>query len=183
MPQHRQRTKRFLTYGMTIYQLRQRKLTVAAFKKDAELLYCGLNAALARGDKDTLDKVATVSMAGILNPEIKRIRKVGFGAWQNHGPVTINVLNLVTAQVEDPAAAAAGGQKNFYIAQITTKIVSKQSYALYSKDSKLLGGDPDKQVDMVEYVVYERKLTDEAVGWRIAGKIASSNATLPENST
>ncbi|KAJ3243198.1 39S ribosomal protein L45, mitochondrial [Chytriomyces hyalinus] len=173
-----QRTKRMLTYGMTLYQLRKRKLTLKQFKQDAEVLYCGLNDALARGDKEQLEKVATVSMCGILNPEIKRIRKIGYGVWQHHGPVSTTVLNLVTAQVQnDPAAIGFGEEREFYIVQITTKVVSKQSYALFAKDGTLLGGDASKEVDMVEHVVFERKLSASDAGWKIAGKIASTVAS------
>ncbi|KAI9341639.1 hypothetical protein BDR26DRAFT_1006974 [Obelidium mucronatum] len=169
-----QRVRRGLKHGATLYQLKKRRVALPQFKADAAAAYCAVNDAVARADKAALDSAASASFAAMLNPELKRIKRVGLGAWAAHGPVRVNIVNMVTAQAQgDPSK----GDKAGLFCQITTKIASTQSYALYSHDKKLIGGDPEKRMDVVEYVVFERKLDadDGRLGiWKVAGKIATT---------
>ncbi|KAJ3010369.1 UNVERIFIED_CONTAM: 39S ribosomal protein L45, mitochondrial [Siphonaria sp. JEL0065] len=160
--------KRVPTICLTLYKLKTAKVTVSDFKKDAELLYCSMNEAVARGDKDMLEKVVNTGFASILNPEIKRIKRIGQGQWTHHGPIKIKTIGLATAKVEEEK-----GKESMYC-QINTRITSKQSYALYSHEGKLIGGDPEKYIDMVEYVVFDKKISaDGKIGpFKIAGKVA-----------
>ncbi|KAJ3296606.1 putative protein CXorf58 [Rhizoclosmatium sp. JEL0117] len=140
----------------SLWLIKQRKITVKQFKEDAKVLYINLNRGLARADKSILERAVTSSFASILNPELKRIKRIGFGEW-TCGPIDISVVNIVTATAQgDPSS----GDKEGLFCQITSRVKSKQSYALYSPDKKLIGGDPTKEIDMEEYVVYERKLSD-----------------------
>ncbi|KAJ3352636.1 hypothetical protein HDU83_007830 [Entophlyctis luteolus] len=157
-----QRTRRSLTYAMSLYQLRKNSLTVAQFKADAETLYIFLNKALASSDRQLLDRAATVSYASLLAPELKKLKKNNLvGEWNYKGPIKISVVNLVAARAEGDASK---GDKAGLFIQLTAKVSSRQTYALYDANTRMLvGGDPNKVVDLEEYVVFERKMNDDAV--------------------
>ncbi|KAJ3068107.1 hypothetical protein HDU98_008715 [Podochytrium sp. JEL0797] len=169
--QLKQRAKRVLTYATSMSMLRYQGVTLKAFKSEAELQYCRMNQAVASGDKELLERASTVSFATVLNPELKRVKRIGQGQWTLHGPLRVNVVNLCSARLQgDPQDK----DKTVWLSQVTAKLTSKQSYALYDREGKLIGGDPEKEVDMTEYIVFERKAVDEdKLGWRVAGKIAT----------
>ncbi|KAJ3114993.1 hypothetical protein HK100_001497 [Physocladia obscura] len=189
-----QRAKRALTYAYSLYLLRKNSLSVKQFKTDAETLYITLNTAQAAyvpifkshklklinclfsADKQLLERATSISYANILNASFKKLKRSDFiAAWSYSGPIIINVINLVAANVQ------SAKDKETVVIQITAKIVSNQSYAVYNAHTKkLAGGDPENFTPVVEYVVFERKLDDEdKSGWRIAGKIEPKNENTP----
>lgn len=62
-------------------------------------------------------------------------------------------------------------QKSNYYAQITVRIHSRQSLAIYDRFGRLMYGNEDRVKDVLEYVVYERHLADPHGKWRIHAKI------------
>ncbi|KAJ3308282.1 39S ribosomal protein L45, mitochondrial [Blyttiomyces sp. JEL0837] len=184
-----EQTKKFAMQLMTMYELRKRKITTKDFKLEAERLYVLLNQGIARlvqtrtiasfrlfltlmnsCDKEMLERAATQSFAALLNPELKRIKKIGRGEWKQFEKPRLNIVNMVSARVQNEKGPK---DKQSLYCQITVKVKSKQSYALYS-GRQLVGGDPNTPVDMTEYLVYERNVADPTSEWRIAGKIATS---------
>lgn len=49
---------------------------------------------------------------------------------------------------------------------------------LYNKAGKLIAGDPKKVKDVLEYVVFQRKMWDKSKGWTIYGYFNDINNNL-----
>ncbi|KAJ1563818.1 hypothetical protein HK405_000653, partial [Cladochytrium tenue] len=119
---------------MALYQLKRRGVSLKDFKADATRLYIGFNEALASGDRERMEAVATLSMAALMNAELKRMRRAGGAAWRHDGPVRVATRHLVYARAQDPAAPApaAGARKKkgeedgLVVCQITVEVESRQ---------------------------------------------------------
>ncbi|KAJ3091957.1 39S ribosomal protein L45, mitochondrial [Quaeritorhiza haematococci] len=164
------RTKKFL---ISLYSISQvKKYTPSGWKpipfaQDAEEQYIKMNEAFAKGDKERLKTVVTEAMLAKMNPELKALQKAGSYQWQYHGSVERpRVVNTVMAKLQyEP------GSPEHKLAQITVRLKTKQSVALY-QGSKLVGGDPNAIQEVEEYIVMQRILTKEGEPWLIAGKIS-----------
>jgi len=53
-----------------------------------------------------------------------------------------------------------------------------QVVAAYDQRGKLVDGDDKQPKDTIDYVVFERQLTDQSSVWRIAGKLPSQQPYL-----
>ncbi|KAI9197296.1 uncharacterized protein BJ171DRAFT_520521 [Polychytrium aggregatum] len=144
------------------------------FAADAEKIYIAMNEAFAGGEKDVLPYLVTDAMLVKLNPDIKATQRLGRGVWKYHGSVERPVIvHAAVAQLQESQRGDA-----IRVAQVTVKIHTKQSFAIYSKgpEAKLLGGNPAAVSDVLEYVVFEKRLAaDDPYDWRIAGKIPPRN--------
>ena len=74
------------------------------------------------------------------------------------------LVHIARAQAELPEGTQS-------LVQATVKVQVKQSLAIYQGD-KLVGGDPNKIVSPVEFIVLEKWLDQPADTWKIKGKIA-----------
>ncbi|KAH6562351.1 hypothetical protein BASA50_006564 [Batrachochytrium salamandrivorans] len=118
------------------------------------------------GDRLELSKYVTNGLMTTLNPEMKAMKRLGTFVWSTHGTESRpRVLHLATAKV-------GTGDGELRLVQITVRVNVKQSMATY-KGNTLVGGDPDNQMSVVEYIVLEKWLDGRWVSdpWKIAGKI------------
>ncbi|RKO85483.1 hypothetical protein BDK51DRAFT_50750 [Blyttiomyces helicus] len=106
-------------------------------------------------------------MMAKLNPDLKAATKLGKFVWKSHGsiqtPRAVHAVHVKT-QIDH------GGPEHL-VAQVTVKISLRQSMAIF-QGTKVIGGDPNKIIDVVEYIVLERWLTKEGQDWKIAGKLS-----------
>jgi len=77
--------------------------------------------------------------------------------------------------VEPPRAVhgsyfTAGPQGNTF-AQVTVRIHSTQSVAIYDRFGRLAYGDPELQRTVLEFVVFEKRVSDTYGAWRMHGKL------------
>ncbi|KAI0990083.1 hypothetical protein GJ496_001842 [Pomphorhynchus laevis] len=61
--------------------------------------------------------------------------------------------------------------KKMVFAQITMRFFYKQILALYDRFGRILYGNPDLEQDALEFVVFERLLSNPYSNWRLHGKI------------
>lgn len=53
--------------------------------------------------------------------------------------------------------------------------------AVFDKKNKLIGGDPNKIHNILEYVVFQKTLSDPEDIWRIYGKIAAPEKLVKQD--
>ncbi|KAI8853532.1 hypothetical protein BC829DRAFT_382281 [Chytridium lagenaria] len=150
-----------------------RKASLLALKKKLQMVfsvfqlkrnkgvYVQMNKAFAEGDEETLDRLTTNSMRAIINPELKKLRRIGKGKWQLHGTPTSKIVHMATVQAQGEKGSKAG-----VFVQLTLQITTTQSYAIYSGD---------RLRRKTEYVVFEREVSESEATWRVAGKIVAEN--------
>ncbi|KAL3321187.1 39S ribosomal protein L45, mitochondrial [Cichlidogyrus casuarinus] len=63
------------------------------------------------------------------------------------------------------------GIKDVWYGQVTVRFHSQQTIAIYDRFGRLTYGNPNIPVDVLEYVVFEKHLTNEYGSWRIHSKI------------
>lgn len=56
--------------------------------------------------------------------------------------------------------------------QLTLRILSKQKFAAYDKRGKLVAGDPDKELLVEDYWVFEKPLLKTEAKWRLCGRLS-----------
>ncbi|XP_068749732.1 large ribosomal subunit protein mL45-like isoform X1 [Montipora capricornis] len=150
----------------TIYSLAHVKKHCKPFKlkefaKDAQDLYIEVNNAVMRKDKQRLQDLATSSTYLSLRKEFfipdKNIH------WRFVSAVSRpKVVHVRANPVEE---------KTNVFAQATVRIHSKQVFAIKDKHGRHVKGS-DKQVkEVVDYVVFERHLTNKYGKWRVCGKL------------
>ncbi|CAH8583222.1 unnamed protein product [Heterobilharzia americana] len=67
--------------------------------------------------------------------------------------------------------------KGNYFAQVTVRLYTQQILAIYNRFGRLLYGNPDVAVDVLEYAVFEKHVSDEYGIWRLHGKVQSPSST------
>lgn len=67
------------------------------------------------------------------------------------------------------------------MAQITVKLHTRQTLAIYDRHGRLTNGSPTEIREVVEYLVYEKLLSDEYGLWRIHDRLVKPYAVLPHN--
>jgi len=77
--------------------------------------------------------------------------------------------------VEPPRAVHGSlfnlGPQGNQFAQVTVRIHSAQSVAIYDRFGRLSYGDPELQRTVLEFVVFEKRVSDTYGAWRMHGKI------------
>lgn len=75
-------------------------------------------------------------------------------------------------------------QSKISFVQFTMRIRTQQRFAAFSRQGVLLAGDPERELDVVDYWVFERRVHDNIQGqqmdvkdgaWRLAGRLAIPN--------
>ncbi|XP_023562706.1 39S ribosomal protein L45, mitochondrial isoform X2 [Octodon degus] len=80
------------------------------------------------------------------------------------------VESLEPAQVVQVRCSSMVSQGSLF-GQVTVRMHSRQTLAIYDRFGRLMYGQEDVPKDVLEYVVFERHLTDPYGGWRMHAKI------------
>ncbi|KAG0364151.1 MAG: hypothetical protein J3R72DRAFT_451434 [Linnemannia gamsii] len=148
------------TLGMC-WKLKDFGLT-GRFLGESEEAYIGMNEAFAKGDRKYLEEICTPSMYAKLNRQLKD--RVGRYEWKYHGIVEKpQIVSIRQGQI--------GGH---VLIQMIVRLHSNQSMGVFDKKNKLIAGDLKKSVPVLEYLVFQRYITDPEDNWRILGKTAPS---------
>ncbi|KAF9904777.1 39S ribosomal protein L45, mitochondrial [Linnemannia zychae] len=132
------------------------------FLGESEEAYIGMNEAFAKGDRKYLEEICTPSMYAKLNRQLKD--RVGRYEWKYHGIVEKpQIVSIRQGQI--------GGH---VLIQMIVRLHSNQSMGVFDKKNKLIAGDLKKSVPVLEYLVFQRYITDPEDNWRILGKTAPS---------
>ncbi|TNN08179.1 putative 39S ribosomal protein L45 isoform 2 [Schistosoma japonicum] len=67
--------------------------------------------------------------------------------------------------------------KGNHYAQVTVRFYTQQILSIYNRFGRLLYGNPDTAVDVLEYVVFEKHISDEYGTWRLHCKVAPPNSS------
>ncbi|KAF9430233.1 39S ribosomal protein L45, mitochondrial [Entomortierella beljakovae] len=144
------------TIGMS-WKLKDFGLT-GRFIGESEEAYVAMNEAFARGDRAFIEEICTPSMAGKLKSQLKD--RVGRFEWKYHGLVEKpQLVSIRQGQI--------GGH---VLIQIIVRLHTNQSMGVFDKKNKLIAGDLKKSVPVLEYIVFQRYITDPADNWKILGK-------------
>ncbi|KAF9276694.1 39S ribosomal protein L45, mitochondrial [Mortierella alpina] len=146
------------TLGMC-WKLKDFGLT-GRFIGESEEAYIAMNEAFAKGDRKFLEEMCTPSMYGKLKGQLKD--RVGRYEWKYHGL-------LEKPQIVSIRQGQIGGH---VLIQIIVRLHSNQSMGVFDKKNKLIAGDLKKPVPVLEYIVFQRYITDPEDNWKILGKTA-----------
>ncbi|KAF9357906.1 39S ribosomal protein L45, mitochondrial [Mortierella sp. NVP85] len=135
------------------------------FLSESEDAYIAMNEAFAKGDRVFLEEICTPSMYQKLKGQLKD--RVGRYEWKYHGIIDKpQIVSIRQGQI--------GGH---VLVQIIVRLHSNQSMGVYDKKNKLVAGDLKNVVPVLEYIVFQRYISDPADNWKILGK------TAPESSS
>jgi len=129
------------------------------FSEEAIDLYVEAHEALVKGNRTRLHELVTTKCYRDLmhGMEYKTLR------WRYHE--SIEPPKVVNARLFDSGL----GDSKF--AQVTVRIHSTQSVAIYDRFGRLSYGDPDLPRSVLEFVVFEKRISDTYGTWRMHGKI------------
>ncbi|XP_012621415.1 large ribosomal subunit protein mL45 isoform X1 [Microcebus murinus] len=83
------------------------------------------------------------------------------------------VESLEPPQVVQVRCSSLVNQSNLY-GQVTVRLHIRQTLAIYDRFGRLMYGQEDVPKDVLEYVVFEKHLTNPYGNWRMHGKIVPS---------
>lgn len=131
----------------------------AYFSEEAVDLYIEAHEALVKGNTTRLHDLVTSKcirelMHGL---ECKTLR------WRYHEP--IEPPRIVNATL------FTSGPEGNQFAQVTVRMHSSQSVAIYDRFGRLAYGDPELPRSIIEFVVFEKRMSDTYGTWRMHGKI------------
>ncbi|KAG9307025.1 hypothetical protein G9A89_003076 [Geosiphon pyriformis] len=133
---------------------------VGHFKSKAIDMYKEMNSLFAAGNLKPLHRICHDQMIYTMKSQLKS-RTPGKYAWQFHGmvdrPKCVNIRAVQIAMLPD-----------HWLQQITLRIHSRQSLAVYNDSGKLIGGGPMRIYRVLEHVVFQRCLWENE-GWLIYG--------------
>lgn len=129
------------------------------FSEEAVDIYAMAHQAMAAGDLTRLHELVTSRCYKTLSHgmQYKTLR------WRFH------------ANVEPPRLVHASlfeqGPNGNQFAQATIRIHSEQTVAIYDRFGRLAYGDPELKRTVLEFVVFEKRVSDTYGAWRMHGKI------------
>lgn len=132
---------------------------VIAFAPEAQDIYIKAHNLLAAEEKDAIHDYVTDFAFPKMWGELK-LRSLRW-RW---------VETLEAPRVVHVSSQTHGEEANNYT-QVTVRLHSTQTLALYDQWGRLLLGSPDVAQEVVEYPIFERHLSDPNSRWRIHGKI------------
>ena len=129
------------------------------FAEKAVDIYIKAHEALAEGDTKTLHDTATEKAFPEMMHNVNK-KSIRWSFIKNlEAPKTVQIrANSVMKDAD-------------LFAQITVRIHSRQTLAVYDRFGRLIHGHPLTAKDVLEYVVFEKHITDTEGSWRIHGKI------------
>ncbi|KAI8140280.1 hypothetical protein BJV82DRAFT_520395 [Fennellomyces sp. T-0311] len=154
-----------LSVGLIKYKSQYEKWDSRKFLEVAEETYKDMNDAFARGDRQILEEVCLDSMYSTMKNQIKN-RGNARWEWRYHGEV--EQPRIVCVRCVGTTGLSKHG---FSVAQATLRMYTKQSMAVYDKKNRLIGGDPNKIHNVLEYVVFQKTISDPEDIWRVYGKL------------
>ncbi|KAG1137773.1 hypothetical protein G6F37_010995 [Rhizopus arrhizus] len=137
------------------------------FLAEAGETYKDMNDAFARGDRGMLEEVCLDAMYSNLKNQIKGRNNVRW-EWRYHGDVEAPKIVCVRC-----ISSTGMSKHGFAIGQVTVRMFTKQSMAVYDKKNRLVGGDPNKIHNVLEYVVFQKTISNAEDIWRVYGKVAA----------
>ncbi|KAG2226093.1 hypothetical protein INT45_011710 [Circinella minor] len=156
-----------LSVGLIKYKSQYEKWDSRKFVEVAEETYKDMNDAFSRGDRQVLEEVCLDAMYSTLKNQIKN-RGNSRWEWKYHGEVEQPKIVCVRC-----VGTTGLSKHGFSVAQATLRMNTKQSMAVYDKKNRLIGGDPNKIHNVLEYVVFQKTISDPEDIWRVYGKIAA----------
>ncbi|KAI8331086.1 hypothetical protein EDC96DRAFT_527699 [Choanephora cucurbitarum] len=156
-----------LSVGLIKYKSQYEKWNSAKFIAEAQETYKDMNDAFARGDRQVLEEVCLDSMYSSLKNQLKNRNNVRW-EWKHHGDV--DSPRIVCVRCVGTTGLSKHG---FAVGQVTVRMFTKQSMAVFDKKNKLIGGDPNKIHNVLEYVVFQKTISDPEDIWRVYGKVAA----------
>ncbi|CAM6105102.1 unnamed protein product [Calypogeia fissa] len=152
----------------TVAKLRQKTkgYSQQRFYQEASDLYKQINVALAEGERTALRQLVTDNVFSIMKNELKhRENSWAKVKWEMVGP--INKIRTLQGRL---IGVDKNNQDNAFV-QLTLRILSKQRFAAYEKNGKLVAGDPDKELLVEDYWVFEKPLLLTEAKWRLCGRL------------
>ncbi|KAI7828199.1 hypothetical protein BC939DRAFT_474919 [Gamsiella multidivaricata] len=135
------------------------------FLGESEQAYIGMNEAFAKGDRNYLEEICTPSMYAKLKGQLKD--RTGRFEWRYHGPIEKpQIVSIRQGQI--------GGH---VLIQIIVRLHTNQSMGVFDKKNKLIAGDLKKTVPVLEYLVFQRYISDPEDNWKILGKTAPDSSS------
>ncbi|ORX53675.1 Tim44-domain-containing protein, partial [Hesseltinella vesiculosa] len=158
-----------LSVGLIKYKSQYEKWNSGKFLTEAEEAYKDMNDAFARGDRSLLEEVCLDAMYTNMKNQMKT-RKDMRWAWGYHGEVE-------TPRIVCVRCLGTGGisKQGFSVGQVTVRMHTKQTMAVYDKKNRLVGGDPNTIHNVLEYVVFQKTISDPEDIWRVYGKITAAD--------
>ncbi|KAI7866508.1 hypothetical protein BDF14DRAFT_1811753 [Spinellus fusiger] len=159
-----------LSVGLIKYKSQYEKWNSAKFLGIAEETYKDMNDAFARGDRTLLEEVCLDAMYSNLKNQLRQRGAVRW-EWKYHGNASPSRIVCVRCM-----GTSGISRHGFSVGQVTVKMTTQQSMAVYDKKNRLVGGDPQQIHTVVEYIVFQKTISDPEDIWRIYGKIAPAKA-------
>jgi large subunit ribosomal protein L45 len=138
------------------------------FVKKAEEIYIDVHKYLCDMDEDKLHELVTEKCypGMVMNLKNKTVR------WKM-------LESLEPPRMVHARCASAMSKDNVY-AQVTVRIHTRQTLAVYDRFGRLMNGSEVVAKDVLEYVVFEKHLSDQYGTWRLHAKIIPSWAPPKE---
>lgn len=152
----------------TIAKLRQKTkgYSQQRFYQEASDLYKQINVGLAEGERTTLRQLVTDNIFSVMKNELKhRENSWAKVKWEMVGP--INSIRTLQGRL---IGVDKNNHDNAFV-QLTLRILSKQKFAAYDKNGKLVAGDPDKELLVEDFWVFEKPLLLVEAKWRLCGRL------------
>ncbi|CAG8609133.1 833_t:CDS:2, partial [Acaulospora morrowiae] len=133
-------------------------------KMEALEMYTEMNKQFALGNLKALRNLVSDPMYYKLKFDLKNHREYdGKIYWQTHGDAKKPKYECIRYNKGE----------EFSVVQSILKLHTKQSLAIFNRNGKLIGGNPSKVYDVIEYVAFQRRMIDkkkgESEGWKING--------------
>ncbi|GBG83891.1 hypothetical protein CBR_g37761 [Chara braunii] len=167
----RRRRKQWMDTLKTAYTVAKLRRESKGYRKTefynhASALYSEVSKAIADGDRTALRQLVTEAVFTELKKEIKQREEAG---WQRVSWKLASVPEIRTAQARLVGVDPKNTDRAF--AQITLLIRSKQKFGAYDRHGRLVAGDPDKQIDVEDCWVFERRVDRSDQKWRLCGRL------------
>ncbi|KAK4514956.1 uncharacterized protein ATC70_002563 [Mucor velutinosus] len=163
-----------LSVGLIKYKSQYEKWNSRKFLAEAEEAYKDMNDAFARGDRAILEEVCLDAMYSSLKNQLKTRNNVRW-EWRYHGDVEQPKIVCVRC-----VGTTGVSKHGFAVGQVTVRMFTKQSMAVFDKKNKLIGGDPNKIHNVLEYVVFQKTISDPEDIWRVYGKVAAPEKMIKQ---
>ncbi|XP_023220831.1 probable 39S ribosomal protein L45, mitochondrial isoform X1 [Centruroides sculpturatus] len=160
----KQKMEQLTKKGKSLLELRKLRkfeydFDIPQFADKAQEIYVEAHKALAEKDEDKLHELVTEKCYPEMmhHAENKTIRWKLVQSLEPPRVVHIRCMDLIT--------------KENMFAQLTVRFHTQQTLAVYDRFGRLLYGSEHLLKDVLEYVVYEKHLSNQYGLWRIHGKI------------
>ncbi|KAL7674123.1 hypothetical protein ACOME3_000403 [Neoechinorhynchus agilis] len=155
---------KFVSKGSTWRALRKIGDEIRDFDKEyfplqSQNIYQNAHEALCQWNMEKIRELITEHCYGKLIPPLERKSVV----WSLEEP--LEPPRIVHARVGDMLSG------KIVIGQITVRMFTQQRLAIFDRFGRLLAGNPDELQDILEYIVFERMLSNRYSTWRMHDKI------------